>query len=274
MSRIVVAPNSFKNSLSSPEVGACIRKGLQRSGLAAEIKLLPIADGGDHTMDILVDHFQGVFEEYPVAGPLGEIVSAQLGFVDNGATAIVELAKASGINLLEESQLDPMRANTYGTGQLMVQALEKNVTRIIIGLGGSATVDGGTGLLRALGARFIDGEGNELIPGPDNIGSCSVLDLSRLHPKLRSVEIVVLCDVENKLLGDQGAAAVFGPQKGANPEQVLELERFLENLASLIENSLHRRIGNIKPGAHLVLLRCPKSNHYITKPIRNEWLSF
>lgn len=248
MLRIVVAPNSFKNSLSSPDVATCIRRGLERSGLAAEIKLLPIADGGDHTMDILVDRFVGKIENHLVAGPLGNNISAPIGFIDNGATAIVELAKASGLSLLEESQLDPMRATTFGTGQLIARALDGNATRLIIGVGGSATVDGGTGLLRALGARFVDESGAELIPDPANIASCSILDFSGLHPKLKSVDVVVLCDVENILVGDQGAAVVFGPQKGANPDQVLELDRFLESVAALAEKSLHQRIGDIKHG--------------------------
>ncbi len=248
MLRIVVAPNSFKNSLSSLDVATCINQGLQQSGLGAEVKLLPIADGGDHTLDILVHHFEGELAEHTVSGPLGDKTKAQLGFIHNGTTAVVELAKASGLNLIGESGLDPMKADTFGTGELIIKALEQNVTRIIVGLGGSATVDGGTGLLRALGAKFLDNLGSELVPRPDNLGSCSVLDLNELHPGLQSVDITVLCDVENTLLGDEGAAAVFGPQKGADPDQVIELNKFLQDFALVVETSLKLNIRDIKYG--------------------------
>lgn len=232
--RILIAPNAFKNSLTAQEAAAAIRTGLEQSRLDCSCECCPIADGGDGTGDLLMERFSGKTFEVPVQDPLGKPITASFGLIDP-ATAIIELASASGLRLLPADGLNPLRASTTGTGQLLRAALDKGARRIILCIGGSATVDGGIGILSALGARFLDGEGAALPPIPERLPELKSIDLSGLSPGLskEKVEVIVFCDVNNILLGPAGSAAVFGPQKGATPAMVQQLDAALSHLRDI-----------------------------------------
>ncbi len=223
--RILVAPNAFKGALSAPQAAACIARGLARSGLQCVVEQVPIADGGDDTMEVLAGQ-GGTIHPVTVDGPLGQPVQAAWGMLADGETAIVEMARASGLKLLRSEERDPLRASTYGTGQLIAAAIAGGARRIIVGVGGSATVDGGAGCMQALGVRLLDSEGREIPRGGGALGQVNRIDTGRMLVPLRErrVQIMVACDVDNPTLGPKGAAAVFGPQKGATPEQVALLE--------------------------------------------------
>ncbi len=233
--RILIAPNAFKGALSAPEAAACIARGLRRSGLDCELDLMPIADGGDDTMDVLLAQ-GGEAHPVTVEGPLRRPVEAAWGLLADGETAIVEMARASGLKLLRDDERDPLLASTYGTGQLIAGAVAAGATRIIVGVGGSATVDGGAGCMQALGVRLLDETGSEVPHGGGQLGRIARIDTSGLLTPLREgrVEVLVACDVDNPTLGSNGAAAVFGPQKGASPEQVETLEANLRHFFTLV----------------------------------------
>lgn len=237
--KIVIAAGALKNSLSATDTANAIARGLRRSGLAAGLVLLPIADGGNGTLDaFLAGNGTGERLTVLVADPLGRLIQAMFG--RTGETALIEMALASGLELLRDDELDPLRASTYGTGQLMLEALAGGARRMIVGMGGSATVDGGAGCLQALGVRLLDAEGREL---PAGIGGGSLhlirtIDASGLDARWRDVELIIATDVDNPTLGEQGAAAVFGPQKGATPEQVQTLEANLTHFFTLVAEQL------------------------------------
>jgi glycerate kinase len=247
--RILIAPNAFKNSLTAQEAAAAIRTGLEQSRLDCSCECHPIADGGDGTGNLLMERFSGKTVEIPVQDPLGKPITASFGLIDPATTmatagrpgptptptAIIELASASGLRLLPAGELDPLRASTAGTGQLLRAALDKGVRRIILCIGGSATVDGGIGILYALGARFLDSEGAALPPIPERLSELKSIDLTGLPLRIlkEKIEVVVLCDVNNKLLGPAGSAAVFGPQKGATPAMVRQLDAALSHLRDI-----------------------------------------
>lgn len=234
--KILIAPNAFKGSLSAVDAAGCIARGLARSGLGCAVDLMPIADGGDDTLAVLMaaGAAQGAgAHQAMVEGPLGEPVQATWGMLSDGQTAVVEMARASGLKLLQPAERDPLRASTFGTGQLIAAAVEAGARRIIVGVGGSATVDGGAGCMQALGVRLLDAQGNEAPRGGGALGCVQRIDVSGLLPALRGVAIQVACDVTNPTLGPNGAAAVFGPQKGATPEQVALLENNLRHFFTL-----------------------------------------
>lgn len=231
--QIVIAPNAFKNALSASDAASAIKEGLEESGLRCQCKLLPVGDGGDGTGKLLIERFQGRVERLTVRGPLGDAVDAELGFIDNGETAVIEMAEASGLRLLNRDHLDPLIANSYGTGQLINHALDRNVKQIIIALGGSATVDGASGLLLALGVKFLDNNAQQIIDLPQGLSRLYKIDLRSLDNRILQTDLVVLCDVKNKLLGANGAATVFGPQKGATAEHIVLLEEALTNFANV-----------------------------------------
>lgn len=232
--KILVAPNAFKGALSAVEAAAWITRGLQRSGLDCQIEQMPIADGGDDTMDVLVAQ-GGTIHELTVDGPLGRPVTAEWGMLADGETAIVEMARASGLKLLTPAERNPLLASTYGTGQLIAAAVEAGARRIIVGVGGSATVDGGMGCMMALGVRLLDATGQEVTRGGGSLADIAQIDTSQMLARLRdrSVQVLVACDVDNPTLGPNGAAAIFGPQKGATPEQVDILENNLRHFFTL-----------------------------------------
>ena len=210
-------------------------RGLQRSGLDCEVIQMPIADGGDDTMDVLIAQ-GGRAQTVTVDGPLRRPVQAAWGMLADGETAVVEMARASGLKLLRDDERDALLASTYGTGQLIACAVATGAKRIIVGVGGSATVDGGAGCLQALGVRLLDAAGNEVQRGGGNLNQVARIDTSGLLTPLREgrVQVLVACDVENPTLGSNGAAAVFGPQKGATPEQVDILEANLRHFFTLV----------------------------------------
>ncbi|MGK8440563.1 glycerate kinase [Ectopseudomonas hydrolytica] len=235
--KIVIAPDSFKESLSAPEVAAAIARGWQRVFPEAECLLRPMADGGEGTVDALLAAVGGERRECWVLGPMGEPVRAHWGWLGEG-TAVIEMAAASGLHWVPREQRDARVASSFGTGELIAEALQAGATRIILGLGGSATNDAGAGLLQALGMRFLDDQGRELAAGGAALAALDQLDLSGLDARLLQVQIEVAADVDNPLCGARGASAVFGPQKGATPEQVAELDTALGRFARIAAATL------------------------------------
>jgi glycerate kinase len=227
---IVIAPNAFKGSLSATKAAECIRNGLQDSGLSCRLTCRPVADGGDGTVPLLVDGLGGTMIRATVDDPLGRPVKASYGWTEQSRTAFIALSDASGLKLLTPSERDPLRANTRGSGQLISVALDRGARRLVIGVGGSATVDGGTGLARALGIRFFQQNGTEITDLPRGLDVLASVRTGELDPRISQCEVTVLCDVKNILLGPAGAAEIFGPQKGADAATVAELERCLERL--------------------------------------------
>jgi glycerate kinase len=245
---ILIAPNAFKNSLSASAVAQAIAAGFERSGLACTCECFPVGDGGDGTAQLLIQKRAGQKIPVEVHGPLGRKISASFGLIDEGRTAVIEMADASGLRLLRAEELNPLRATSFGTGELIQAALEQGVREIILGVGGSATVDGATGILQALGARFLDASGKDLSPLPQALTRLEALDLTGLDPRLVQCKLTVLCDVENPLLGEHGAAAVFGPQKGATPAAVQMLEGALGKLSAVLGRQTGRQIATIPRG--------------------------
>ena len=235
--RIIIAPDSFKGSLKSPAVAEAIAAGVRDAAPDAEILQLPVGDGGEGTLDALVAATGGTFELHTVHGPLGEPVQARLGLLGDGQTVFVEMAEASGLSLLRREQRDPLRASTYGTGELIRAALATGRPRMLVGIGGSATNDGGAGALQALGARLLDAAGRELPLGGAALDQLAEIDLSRFQLP-REVEVVIACDVTNPLTGPDGASAIYGPQKGATPDDVRLLDAALARLAEVSARKL------------------------------------
>lgn len=231
--KVIIAPAAFKNSLSATEVAGAIGRGLQRSKLHLTLHYIPIADGGNGTLECFLARGGQRFSQL-VEGPLGQPVEAGWGMLADGETAVIEMALASGIELIEQEQLNPLVASTYGTGQLLQAALEHGARRIIVGMGGSATVDGGAGCLQALGVRLLDASGNDVPRGGGSLKLIQTIDASGLDPRWREVEVIIASDVENPTLGPNGAAAVFGPQKGAPPADVETLEANLSHFFGLV----------------------------------------
>jgi glycerate kinase len=230
---ILIAPNAFKNALSAQDAAQAIADGFKQSGLGCTCKLFPVGDGGDGTGSLIIEHLKGTKINAQVHDALGREINSGFGLIDNGHTAVIEMADASGMRLLKADALKPMLTSTYGTGELIKQALDKGVTKIIIGMGGSATVDGGAGILNALGVRFLNADGKELKPIPAELIGLAKIDASNLDVRALKCEIIILCDVDNKLLGDDGAAAVFGPQKGATADDVVKLDAMLTKFAAI-----------------------------------------
>lgn len=233
--RVVVAPDKFKGTLTASEAAEALARGLRAAG--ADVDICPIADGGEGTLEALVTALNGSVMGVIARGPMGIPVRAHLGRLEDG-TGVVELAQASGLRLVPEGERDPMRASTYGTGELIKGALARRPARLIVAIGGSATVDGGTGMARALGVRFLDSAGG-VVPEGEPLERIASIDPSGLDPRLAGVPIEVASDVLSPLVGEQGAARVFGPQKGATPGVVELLERGLQRLGEVIEKDLH-----------------------------------
>lgn len=236
---VVIAPDSFKESLTSPEVAAALERGWLRGAPGSTCRRVPLADGGEGTVQALVEATGGRLETREVTGPLGEPVSAAFGVLGGPGplTAVVEVAAATGLGLVPADARDAGRATSYGTGELVAAALDLGARRIVLGLGGSASTDGGAGLARALGVRLLDAEGRELEPGGLGLAAVASVDLSDRHPGLEGCVLVAACDVDNPLTGPRGAAAVFGPQKGAEPALVTELDAHLARLAEVVDRA-------------------------------------
>jgi glycerate kinase len=246
--RILIAPDKFKGSLRASEVAQAIVRGFSGGWPEAELLTCPLADGGEGTMELLVAATGGKTLECEVSGPLGERRLAPLGILGDGRTAVVEMAAASGLALVPPDKRDPRYTTTAGTGDLIRRALDEGLRRIIVGIGGSATNDGGTGMASALGARFLDESGEELPPGAIYLNNLEAMDLAGLDPRSREAAIVVASDVTNPLLGELGASRVYGPQKGASEYDVELLEAGLTRLAQV--STAHIAPGyEDKPGA-------------------------
>lgn len=246
--RIVIAPDSFKESLPAAAVARAIAEGVAEAWPEAECVQVPIGDGGEGTVAAVVAAAGGEMRDIEATGPLGERVRAKFGLLDGGRTAVVEMAAASGLELVPGDKRDPMRATSFGTGELIRAALDAGAGRVVIGIGGSATVDGGAGLLQALGARVMDAAGDEIGRGGGALQEVARIDLSRLDERLKQCRIEVASDVDNPLVGEHGAAAVFGPQKGASPEDVKALDTGLTRLADAIKEATGIEIADM-PGA-------------------------
>lgn len=244
---ILIVPDSFKGSLSSTQVGERIRDGLRSVLPQASFRLLPVADGGEGTVEAVSAAAGGTAYSVQVAGPMGNPVSAQYAVLPDG-TAVLEMAQASGLPLVPLPLRDPGRATTRGTGELISAALDQGRSRILIGIGGSATNDGGAGMARALGARFLDRNGQELAEGGGALEGLDRIDLSGLDPRLARAEFLVASDVTAPLCGPQGASLVFSPQKGASPQQAARLDRCLAHYGQVLEATFHRPLVNL-PGA-------------------------
>ena len=237
--KIVIAPQSFKGSVSGLQAAQAIERGVLAAAPETETVLVPVADGGDGTLHALVDSTGGQLYCSKVTGPLGEPLEAMWGVMGDGRTAVVEMALASGLALLQPRRRNPRVTSTEGTGEIIVEALNRGFTRIIVGLGGSATNDAGVGMARALGARFLDAENRPLPAGGAALARLARIDVSQLHLKLSDTTIVGATDVTNPLCGPTGASAVYGPQKGASPDVVEELDWALKNFAQVV----HRDLG-------------------------------
>ncbi|ELY4721645.1 glycerate kinase [Cronobacter sp. 153480017-3] len=248
LKKIVIAPDSFKESLSAMDVAKAIEAGFREIYPQAHYVCVPMADGGEGTVEAMVAATGGQIITTPVTAPLGNKVDGFFGLLGDGETAVVEMAAASGLHLVPAAQRDPRITTSYGTGELILAALERGVKAIIIGIGGSATNDGGAGMMQALGARFLNGEGRELAPGGAALARLERLDLSALDPRLAQVSVTAACDVDNPLCGEKGASAVFGPQKGATPAIVTELDAALRRFGEQLEAATGKAIISA-PGA-------------------------
>jgi glycerate kinase len=245
--KVIVAPDKFKGSLPAPEAARAIARGVLRADPSASIDLIPMADGGEGTVEALVEATGGDYREAVVTGPLGHPIEARYGRLGDGRTAVIEMAAASGLVLVRNADRNPLEATTFGTGELMLAAIEAGATRLVVGIGGSATNDGGAGMAQALGFRLLDEDGMELKPGG---GALEKLDriISPEINRLAGVEIAVACDVANPLCGPSGASAIYGPQKGATPEMIAILDRNLARLAGIIERDLGVSVAD-RPGS-------------------------
>lgn len=246
--KIVIAPDSYKESLSAAEVAQAIEKGFREIFPDAQYVSMPVADGGEGTVEAMIAATQGTEHSAWVTGPLGEKVEACWGMSGDGVTAFIEMAAASGLGLVPPEKRNPLITTSRGTGELILQALEHGAKRIIIGIGGSATNDGGAGMMQALGARLCDAEGQEIGHGGGSLSRLSRIDLSAIDPRLRDRMIHVACDVTNPLVGERGASRIFGPQKGATEAMIVELDRNLAHFADVIKASLQVDVKPI-PGA-------------------------
>lgn len=246
--KIVIAPDSWKESLTALEVATAIEDGFRQIFPEAEVVKIPMADGGEGTVEAMVAATQGRMVNLSVTGPLGDPVDAFYGLSGDEQQAFIEMAAASGLESVPTARRDPRITTSWGTGELIRHALDAGVRHIIIGLGGSATNDGGAGMVQALGAGLLDAQGEQITFGGAALNQLARIDISRLDPRLAECRIEVACDVTNPLTGEDGATAVFGPQKGATPEMVNQLDRALTHYGNIIERDLDKSVMNLKGG--------------------------
>lgn len=248
MNKIIVAPDSFKECMSAIEASAIMKKIINKVDPNIQVEMLPMADGGEGTLDLLVSALSGKLIEQEVTDPIGNKVRSKFGISGDRKTAVVEMAEASGFHLVEKSRRNPLWTTTYGTGQLIKASLEYPLEELIVTIGGSATNDAGVGMLQALGAKIVDKDNCELAFGGGELGKVASIDFSELDPRLKSIKIKVACDVDNLLVGARGATQVFARQKGANEEMVEILEKNMRHFASIVKEQLAIDINQI-PGA-------------------------
>ncbi|MDF2547863.1 MAG: glycerate kinase [Anaerosolibacter sp.] len=246
--KIVIAPDSYKGALSSREIANAIEAGGKKASGCIDIIKVPMADGGEGTVEAMVEATGGSLVYVDVTGPLGDKIHSYYGILGDGETAVIEMAAASGLPLVPMEKRNPLYTTTYGTGELIRHAIENGCKKLIIGIGGSATNDGGMGMAQALGIRFLDKYGNVLGFGGKVLEEIQEIDMSNRIPFIKNTEILVACDVTNPLCGPRGASYVFGPQKGATPQIVEQLDKGLENFSSVIFEQLNVAIKDL-PGA-------------------------
>lgn len=246
--RIILAPDSYKGSLSALAVSDAMERGIREVFPDASVSKVPIADGGEGTVVALITATGGRLIHEKVVGPLGKEIDSYWGILGDGETAVIELAAASGLTLVPKEQRNPLVATTFGIGQLIKAALDYGLRKLIIGIGGSATNDGGAGMAQALGVKFLDSDEKELLPGGMALAGLARIDLSEIDKRIADTDIKVACDVDNPLCGPLGASAVYGPQKGATPDMVVQLDHALMNYAAVAQLATGRAVADI-PGA-------------------------
>ena len=246
--KILISPQAFKESLSGIEAARAIEEGVLRALPNAQTTLIPIADGGDGTLETLVATTQGTIQQATVSDPLGRPITSTWGALGDGQTAMIEMSRASGLALLQEQERDPRITSTFGTGQLILEALNEGFSKLIIGIGGSATNDGGAGMAQALGIKLLDKHGINLKPGGSNLKDLGQIDISEIDARISEATIMVATDVSNTLCGPTGASAVYGPQKGATQSMIEELDQCLNHFADSIKESLNIDIKSV-PGS-------------------------
>jgi glycerate kinase len=246
--KVVIAPDKFKGSLTALQVAEAMARGVSRAAPGSTIDRVPMADGGEGTVEALVAATGGSYGQAQVAGPLGEPLTARFGLLGDGRTAAIEMAAASGLVLVPQERRNPWLASTRGTGELLLAAIAAGARRVILGIGGSATNDGGAGLGQALGYRLLDSEGRDLGPGGGSLDRLARIDPAGRRPELDGIDVAVACDVSNPLCGPAGASAVYGPQKGATPAMVERLDANLGHFASVVARDLGIAIGDL-PGS-------------------------
>lgn len=245
---ILISPNAFKHSLTAEQVSVAIYIGLLQSKLVCTCECFPIGDGGDGTAELIIKKCGGELVNGTVTDPLNRKINTSFGLIDDGKTAVIEMADASGLRLLSREELNPLLASSFGTGEQIKMAFDKGARKIIIGMGGSATVDGGVGILKALGIRFLNDAGIELTDMPESLINLTSIDVSGIDKRISKSTLTVLCDVDNTLLGEQGAAAVFGPQKGASSEDVQKLDAALARFSAVAFQTTGKDMSSIKYG--------------------------
>jgi glycerate kinase len=244
--KILIAPDSFKGSVTAVEFCEIAERTIKRLNPEVEVVKLPLADGGEGTVESLVSCTGGRIEKVLVKGPLGDLVEAFYGILGDGQTAVIEMASASGLPLVPVAERNPMKTTTYGTGQLIQHVLDEGCTHLIMGIGGSATNDGGAGMLQALGFQLLDQDGQEIEWGAEGLLNLRTIHKTSIDSRLKYLKVEVACDVDNPLVGPSGAAAVYGPQKGADPAMVETMEQALQNFADCIQRDLGVAVSNLK----------------------------
>lgn len=244
--KIVVAPDSYKGSLTAMEVADAIEKGIKKVDVDIEVIKIPMADGGEGTVRALIDATGGKLVETSVSDPLLRNIKAFYGILGDKRTAVIEMAAASGLPLLKDEEKDPLKTTTYGTGELILNAIDMGCENIIIGIGGSATNDGGQGMAKALGIKFIDMNGNDIGFGGGCLDKLYQIDMSGIDKRIYNCRIVAACDVDNPLCGVNGASYVFGSQKGASPDEIKLLDENLRHYGEIIEKTLNTKVINYK----------------------------
>lgn len=248
MNKAIIAIDSFKGCLTSEEAGSAVLEGIKTIFPDCEILLFPIADGGEGMLDLLISATKGKYRTLPAHGPLMELMQGRYGISGDGQTAIIEMAAVNGLPLVSEEKRNPMLTTTYGTGELILDALKQGCRRFIVGIGGSATNDAGLGMLQALGFRFLDKQGNLLGTGGKIMSQVASIDTSAVHPALKEAHFTIACDVHNPFCGPDGAAYIFAPQKGADTRMVKELDTGMQALSRIIRSSTGKDISDI-PGS-------------------------
>ncbi|ODV53579.1 glycerate kinase [Lysinibacillus fusiformis] len=240
--KVIISPDSFKGTLSAVEVAKSMQKGILDADPSIETIILPVADGGEGTLDSLIASTKGQYFSVDVLDPIGRDIQAQYGVLGDKETCVIEMAQASGIMLLQDNEKNPEFATTYGTGQIIKAALDRGFNKFIIGIGGSATNDAGIGMLKALGVRFIKEDGSDLEDGISSLLELTAIDVSGLDARLTEAIFTIACDVDNPFIGERGATAIFGPQKGVQDDQVTHFDNCLKHFADIVEQQFSIRL--------------------------------